>query len=103
MNFITRKKHVFVVKSSERDDVESIVKTVVLTKNVDVDVYSTCEDLFLNLNKHKRYYTIGVVDKNDKKNIANILTNLISNINPRIKLVTYTDKNTFKTQFSMLE
>jgi hypothetical protein len=101
MDFITRKKHVFIVKSSECDNTKEIIQTVSSTSNANVDVYSNCEDLFLNLNKYKTYYHVGVINQNDKKNTANILTSLVKSINPRIKMVTYTDKNTFKNQFSM--
>jgi len=101
MDYITDKKHIFIVKSSDGDNTQEILETVQSTSYADVDVYSDCEKLFLNLNRHKGYYQVGVVNKNDKKNTANILANMVSTINPRIKIVTYTDKNSLKKQLAM--
>lgn len=98
INFITNRKHIFVLKSSVVDDTKEIIETVNKNFNAEVDVFSNCEDLFFNLNKHKSYYQFGVVDQNDKKNTRNILTNLVKTINPKIKIITYTDKKTFRNQ-----
>jgi hypothetical protein len=95
IDYMKGKKHGFLIKSSEEDNSKEIVRNV-SNPNLELDVYSNCEDLFINLNRYKGYYHFGLINKNDKKNTANILTNLIGSINPKIKMVTYTDKNTFK-------
>lgn len=92
---LNRKKHVFVVRSSEQDNLSDIINTFSTSRNIDVDVYSTCKDLFMSLNKYKNHYELGVVYENDKKNISNILIKVIQSINPNIKMVKYSNKNSF--------
>lgn len=102
VDYFSNKKHAFVVQSTTDDNTTEIVNMLSTpNNNVGVDVYSNCEDLFFNLNRCKSYYQIGVINKNDKKNTANILTNLVNSTNPKIKMVTYSDKKSFKTQLSM--
>lgn len=98
LSFITNRRHIFILKSSEHDDTKEILETVNNNIKAEIDIYSNCKDLFFCLNKHKSYYQIGVVNKDDKKNTRNILENLVKSINPKIKILKYTDKNTFKKQ-----
>jgi hypothetical protein len=46
MDYITDKKHIFIVKSSDGDNTQEILETVQSTSYADVDVYSDCEKLF---------------------------------------------------------
>lgn len=101
LDYLTHKQHIFVVKSTDGDNTTEIVNMVSTTVNSEVDIYSNCEDLFFNLGKHKNYYQVGVIHKSDKKNTANILKNLVTSEHPRIKIVTYSDKKTFKSELVM--
>jgi hypothetical protein len=102
INFFGKKKHMFVIKSSETElqSIKDVLNEDII--NTDVSVYSNCKQLLYDLNQHKNYYDVGIVSKNDKKNTANILVNIINTINPKIRVVTYNDKKTFKNQLSML-
>lgn len=89
---LNRKKHVFVMRSSEQDNLTDLIDTF-SSKSAEVDIYSTCKDLFMSLNKCKNHYELGVVYENDKKNISNILIKVIQSINPKIRVITYSNKN----------
>lgn len=100
---IQGKKHVFVVKSSDTENLSELIRTVSsVVENSKVDVYTDCKDLFLQLNEHKNYYQIGVINENDKKNTANILSNMVELIDPNIKVITYSDKKSFQKNFSVI-
>ena len=95
IDFITNKKHAFIMKSSN-NDTASIKTSPLIEKDVDIDVYSDCKVLFNVLNNHKNYYQFGYVEKNDKKNTSNILINMINLTNPKIKMFSYSSKNLAK-------
>lgn len=95
INGISRRKSVFIIKSDDTD-VDDIIQTLSKEVDVDVDVYSNCKELFFALNKHKLYYDWGVMSKSDKRNVGDVLSDMIKYINPNIILYTYTDKNTLK-------
>lgn len=92
VDFLSKKRHGFYIKSKDINS-DDIVNTINSKENITIDIYSNCQELFLNLNKYKKYYEFGII--NDKQNPANIFINLIESINPDIKMMTYKDKNTF--------
>jgi len=98
IDYITNKKHAFVIKSSNLVSNDDIIKTVTPASNVDVDVYSDCKTLFDMLNNHKDYYQMGYVEKNDKKNTSNIFINMVGLSNPKIKMYSYSTKNLSKSK-----
>jgi hypothetical protein len=101
IDLITCRKHVFILKSSESDEIQEISEAVSSSVNADIDVYNDCNHLFNCLNRYKDYYNAGIVSKNDKKNTANIFKNIVSTINPNIRVVTYSDKKSLRDQLVM--
>ncbi len=95
-------KRVFVMGVSNKNNIVDILSTVKSNIiNSKVDVFMDCESLFLALNKHKHYYQVGILEKSDTRNTAGVFANMVRSIDPNIKIVTYSDKNTFKKEISV--